>query len=113
MNACAILASSLPPLTRMGAHMLLCEARDGRKPITPGSIPSWFNPSDWHPWPVLSIADGEIHIIAINSARKGALRRLIEGAASVGLSPVIVEPMGLTMPAIMTKWGWVRTVAGE
>lgn len=98
----------------MGAHMLECERRDGREPITPENCPKWVNISDWSPWPVLSITDGELHIIAINAVGPhGSLRRLIDGASGAGLSPVIVEPMGHAMPAILAKWGWKRSVVGE
>lgn len=108
------LAQPLPPLSAMGAHMLACEARDGREPITPENSPDWFDPSDWNPWPVLAVADGELHIIAVNAAgRKGALRRLIDSAKGAGLSPVIVEPMGPTMPAILERWGWSSRTVGE
>lgn len=113
MSGCHILADPIPPLSQMGAHMLACELRDGREPVTPNACPDWVNISDWHPWPVLAISNGELHIIAVNSIRKGALRRLIVGAATAGLSPVIVEPMGRTMPAIMAKWGWICTTLGE
>lgn len=109
----SILAQPLPQLSPMGAHMLECERREGREPITPDNYPAWLQLSDWSPWPVLSIANDELHIIAINAVgRKGALRRLIDGAATAGLCAVIVEPMG-AMPAILAKWGWQRRVVGK
>jgi hypothetical protein len=97
----------------MGDLMLQAEAEEGREPIWPRCKPEWLIADDWDPWPVLSIKDNELHIIAIASARKGAFRRLIEGAATAGLSPVVVCPMGQIMPAIMAKWGWRETVVGE
>lgn len=106
------LANPLPRLSPMGAHMLDCEAREGRTPIMPGNAPDWLNADDWNPWPVLAVANGELHIIAVNAARKGALTRLIAGARSAGLSPVIVEPMGPAMPGILAKWGWKRRAVG-
>jgi hypothetical protein len=111
---CSILSDPAPLVTPMCAHMLECERRDGRSPITPDNCPAWINTADWRPWPVLSIANGELHIVAVNAAveGQGALKRLIAGAIANDLTPVIVEPMGATMPAILRKWGWSCTVSG-
>lgn len=99
------------PISPITMHMLAGEAREGRQPIYPGMAP-WLDPTDWHGWPVLAIADGELHIIAIWSARVGALTRLIAGGRSAGLSPVIVEPMG-DMVAILDRWGWQSRTVGK
>lgn len=101
-----------PVMTSMGKHMLECEARDGRAPIWPHSAPAWLRPQDWIGWPVLSIANGELHIVAVLSAGLGGLTRLIQGARAAGLSPVIVEPMGV-MPGVLRRWGWQCTVIGD
>lgn len=113
MTVNAILARPFPPVTTMGEIMLAEEERAGRTPITPESLPKWVNISDWHPWPVLSIRDGELFIIAINAIRKGSLTRLLEGARGAGLSPVICAPMGPIMPDLVRKWGWVCTVTED
>lgn len=102
--------SALSPITMM---MLAGEAQEGREPIWPNNAPHWLDPSDWHGWPVLAIANGELHIVAIWSARKGALTRLLEGARAAGLSPVVVCPVGREMPAILKHWGWQRKDIGE
>lgn len=94
--------------------MLAGEEDCGRKAVWPHHkrLPKWFIPSDWACWPVLSYDKRELHIVAVYSAKKGALRRLIDGAAKVGLSPVIVGPLG-QMTAILKKWGWQETIVGE
>jgi hypothetical protein len=101
-----------PRISEMGHAMLMAEFEEGREPIWPQNAPDWVVAADWHGWPVLSIADGELHIVAIWSARKGALTRLIAGARTAGLSPVIVAPIGV-MPAILAKWGWQQRITGS
>jgi hypothetical protein len=104
-----------PYLGGMGAVMLAAEEDAGRKTIWPHHKrrPKWFEASDWRQWPVLSYDNRELHIVAIHSARQGALRRLLDGAAKAGLTPVIVEPIGHIMPALVRKWGWQMTISGE
>lgn len=110
----SILANPLPRCSTFAAWMLAEEDARGMTAIKPtDDLPEWFDPFDWSPWPVISYGHGEVHIIAVASAKKGALRRLIDRAAEHGLSPVVVCPLGLIMPAILTKWGWKETVIGE
>jgi len=103
----------LPRLSTMGALMLEAEAAEGRTPIWPRNKPAWLDAEDWEPWPVLAIEGDELHIVAISSTRRGSLKRLIEGAATAGLSPVIVCPIGPIMPAILERWNWKRTLRGR
>lgn len=109
------IASADPYLSAIGGIMLAGEAEAGRKTIWPQHKrrPKWFHPEDWSVWPVLSYDDRELHIVAVASARKGALSRLIREAGQAGLSPVIVCPIGLAMAAILRKWKYVREVVGE
>lgn len=109
----AIYADRVPPLSAMGAIMLDIERRRGLTPIWPNDIPPWLILGDWRTFPILAIDGAELHIIAVWSARRGALRRLIKGATGAGLSPVIVAPMGAIMPAILARWRWVRSVRGK
>lgn len=102
-----------PRVSEMGYIMLNAEAAEGRDPIWPSTAPAWVCAEDWHSWPVLSIANGELHIIAVWAARKRALTDLITNARANGLAPVIVAPVGQTMPAILAKWGWVQSFVGE
>lgn len=102
-----------PALTTMGEIMLADEALAGRNPIMPDNAPRWFDPNDWAKWPVLSIGGGELYIVAIESARKGALHRLLDAARKAHLTPVIVSPMGQIMPGLVRRWGWTCTVVGE
>lgn len=105
----ASLVERVSPIANM---MLADEAKEGRQPIYPSNAPDWFDADDWNGWPVMAISGGELHIIAIWSKRVGALTRLIAGARSAGLSPVIVEPMG-DMLAILARWGWKGRVVGS
>jgi hypothetical protein len=104
-----------PHCGAMASIMLAGEEDEGRRAVWPHHkrLPKWFDPSDWACWPVLSYDKREVHIVAVYAARRGALRRLIDRAAKHGLSPVVVEPIGPTMPAIMRKWGWQKSVVGE
>lgn len=110
-------ALDAPPLycSPMASIMLAGEEDEGRKGVWPHHkrVPPWFIPEDWVSWPVLSYSKTELHIVAVHSARKGALRRLIDGAANAGLAPVIVCPLGPAMFAILRKWGWQETIVGE
>lgn len=103
-----------PPAGNMAQIMLAGEEDYGRRAIWPTDkrLPGWFAPGDWSSWPVLSYDDRELHIVAVISARKGALNRLIARAREAGLSPVIVEPFG-QMLSILNRWGWQKTVVGE
>src|SRR3990167_4889706 len=92
-----------PYCSPFGSMMLVDEEERGRKAVWPHHkrLPKWLILEDWNGWPILSYDKHELHIVAVWSARKGALRRLIDGAAKSGLSPVIVCPVGPIMPVIL------------
>lgn len=96
--------------------MLADEAKAGRRPVQPGEpAPFDFPAEDW-PFPqVVSIDGDEVRLIAIRAAveRSGALKRLVASIRAAGLTPVIVAPVGVAMPAILRRWGWVGTVKGD
>lgn len=77
---------------------------------------SWLLARDWRPDCVVTQDRDrrEVRIIAIMAKDKGqgAFRRMVRGIMAEGFTPVVVEPM-LDMPAILAKWGWLRTDVGE
>lgn len=64
---------------------------------------------------VVSMLGMEIRIVAIEAVEPGAgaFSRLIAEIQRRGFTPVVVEPFGVTMPAIMAKWDWKRRVVGS
>lgn len=78
------------------------------------SEPFPFPADDWMDG-VVSVLGGKARIVAIHAHEegRGALRRLVNGIQAAGLVPVIVEPVGPTMPAILKRWGWKRHVRGS
>ncbi len=106
----------LPFVSLITWHMLAEEEAAGFEPLLPRKpLPKFVDLEDWTGWPVLSIdrTASELHIVAVAAARPGALTRLIAGAWSEGLSPVIVCPIGEHMHAILAHWGWERVDKGE
>ncbi len=100
----------------MAGVMLDAEVAAGRQPIQPGARePFHFPAADWSFPQIVSLDGGEVRLIAINADRpgSGALTRLLANICAAGLRPVIVAPVGLAMPAILARWGWVETVIGE
>lgn len=75
--------------------------------------PIRFSKDDWHDG-VLSFDEGrkEIRIVAIYAKRqrRGAFRALLSAIFSVGYEPVVIEPMGEIMPALLRRWGWSCTL---
>ena len=69
---------------------------------------------DWDPGTIVSALENEIRLVALLARRPGtgAMRRLVEAIKARGLVPVVVAPMGSTMPAIMRHWGWRKTIVG-
>ncbi|HEX8414030.1 MAG TPA: hypothetical protein VF637_09120, partial [Sphingomicrobium sp.] len=104
-----------PWVGNMALIMLAGEEDAGRKPVWPHHKrrPKWFHAEDWAQWPVISYDDHEVHVVAVSSARRGAFSRLVREVRAAGLTPVVVEPMGPTMPAILERWGWQMSVNGE
>lgn len=72
-----------------------------------------FSKRDWKRG-VISLKDGEVRIIAVEARtpRSGALKRLVKSIQDAGLKPVIAAAM-FEMPAILTRWGWVKTVEND
>lgn len=50
--------------------------------------------------------DARIVLVHAHEEGRGAFRRLVKSIQSAGYIPVVVEPVGVAMPAIMKKWGW-------
>lgn len=75
----------------------------------------WFIKDDWIGDPVVSIKGDEVRIVAIlaKTPGAGAFGRLIDGILAAGLKPIVVEPVFMTMPAIMERWGWRRRNIGQ
>lgn len=91
------------------------EFAKGFLPIEHGARePIAFPTSEWHDG-VLSRDDRkkEVRIVAVfaKDSGKGALTRLISSIRAAGYCPVIVEPIGLEMPAILLHWRWHKTMA--
>lgn len=91
------------------------ELAKGFIPLEYGAVsPMPFLKEEWHDG-VLSRDEGrkEIRIVAIFAKRdgRGSLTRLVAAIGRAGYQPVIVEPIGLQMPAILLHWRWHKTVA--
>jgi hypothetical protein len=96
--------------------MIVDEIKAGRAVVQPGCEWPFVIPAEDWTYPVVISHDGrEVRIIAIHAAApgNGAFRRLIDNIAAAGLSPVVVEPVGVVMPAIMKRWGWRGRVVGK
>ena len=73
--------------------------------VTPFAVPK----EDWRET-VISVVDKVAFIVLVEARRRrqGALRRLVTAVKEAGMCPVICEPIGLEMPAVLRHWGWVR-----
>lgn len=89
------------------------EIARGYQHVPVGSV-AWLSLNDWHEHDCVSINGNEVRLIAIAARRpgRGSLRRLLAAIDAAGLKPVIVAPMGV-MPAILARWGWVKTEIGS
>lgn len=113
--ASLILAHRANPLGGAGV-MMLAEAQSGRRPIQPGAtMPFAFSADDWAFPQVVSVEGQEVRLVLIEARQpgNGAFRRLIDAIQAAGFTPVVIEPVGVTMPAIMAAWGWRPTTAGR
>ena len=90
------------------------EREKGFVPIPYGSAwPVTFSDAEWEDGVISVDAErNEIRLVAIRARveRRGALRRLLGRIAKAGYQPVIVEPIGPVMPALMRRWGWDCTL---
>lgn len=86
--------------------MLDSEIAAGGTPYDPGP--------EWAPGVVVRRGD-EVRLVAILAKRPGcgALGRLVGRIKAEGLTPVIIEPIGPAMIAILKRWHWKRTVRGR
>jgi hypothetical protein len=95
--------------------MIQDEIKAGRAVMQPGSVwPFEFIEADWH-FPAVVSHDGrEVRIVAILALHpgNGAFRRLVDNITGAGLAPVVVEPVGVVMPAIMKRWKWRGSTRG-
>ena len=70
--------------------------------------PISFSRDDWHDG-VISFDAGrrEIRLVAIKARQqqRGAFRRLISVIHAAGYTPVVIQPVGHIMPAILRHWG--------
>lgn len=100
------IASARDHLGGIVGIMLDAEIAAGGVPYDPGP--------DWVPGVVVR-RDAEVRLVAILAKQpgSGALKRLVARIQAEGLTPVIIEPTGLVMPAILKRWNWRRTVRGR
>lgn len=107
--------AAMERLVRIGPTEALREDERaaGFDPVHPGER-EWFSAADWSAGDVVSVRKRIVRIVAIKARDpgKGAFSRLITAIAVAGLTPVIVEPM-FSMPDILTRWGWKRSVVGK
>lgn len=100
----------------MAGVMLQHEVDAGRRLVQPGTRePFAFSAEDWD-FPQVVTYDGrEVRICLINARDPGhgAFRRLVDAIQAAGLTPVVVAPVGETMPAIMKRWRWKRRRVGR
>ena len=89
-------------------HMEDCETEAGYALVRLGAIVPFPVPAnDWEAV-CISLDGKDVRLVLLQAKhqRRGALRRLVGGIVAAGLSPVIIEPVGNDMPAIMRHWGW-------
>lgn len=97
-----------------GDAMREAETAAGFYPVFPGEVP-WLSPLDWPEDIVISVSRTHVRIVAFYALRPrcGAFSRLIDRIIDAGLTPVVIAPVGETMPAIMKRWGWKRRIRGD
>ncbi len=111
-----ILAGAAKHPLGVAGLMIMGEQKAGRRCVQPGdAAPFVFPAEDWCYPAVVSVADGEVRLIAILATPpgNGALRRLLANIRDAGLRPVICEPVGTIMPAILKRWRWKRRIVGD
>lgn len=88
----------------------------GRVVVQPGAkTPFDFPADDWVYPTVVSHDRREVFIVAILAKEpgSGAFRRLINNITAAGLTPVVVCPVGVIMPAILKRWRYRCAVRGR
>lgn len=69
-----------------------------------------------HDWEnaLVSLNGSDVRLVLLHAYRRnrGALRRLVAAIQGAGLTPVVIEPTGSEMPAIMRKWKWKKRRVG-
>ena len=97
------------------ARIRQIEEKNGHHVLPVGVVvPFSFPAADWEPDAVVSLDGKRVRIVLV-SAREpghGAFARLVRNITRAGFTPVVVSPIGTTMPAIMKHWGWTETVIG-
>ncbi len=90
------------------------ETQAGRALVPLGATRPFPLPSTDFKDAVLSLADGQVRIVLVTAKHpgRGAFRRLVRAIISAGLAPVVCEPVGFVMPAIMKRWGWRESITG-
>jgi hypothetical protein len=123
MNASQLLSE----LSRIASHprgvigrMSDLEREKGHGIIPWGALgvtePIPFPEEEWHDGVITFDAKRkEIRLVAIKARvqQRGALNRLIASIRKAGYTPVVVEPIGHQMPAILHHWGWMKTLVED
>lgn len=102
------------PLRMLGVMMNL-ELAHGFRLVQPGHAPFDFAEADWPTFEQCVSLDGdEVRLVIVNARYpgQGGFRRLIDAIERAGLRPVVIAPIGETMPAILARWRWRCTVKG-
>lgn len=73
----------------------------------------WLDADDWDASCVVSVDHREVRIVAVLAKRHGSFRRLVASLEALGLTPVVICPIGPIMPAILAHYGWVKRAIGS
>lgn len=73
-----------------------------------------FSSADWDEDTLITMDGKDVRLILTNALHPGtgALHRLVASIQAAGLNPVVLSPVGPTMPAIMKHWGWKMHTVG-
>ena len=92
------------------ANMHRMEAMNGGTPMITGQTkPFPMPPLDaFRVVPVIHRRADDVRIVAIWFREEGAghFKALVAAIIAAGLNPVVVEPMGRSMPDILRHWRW-------
>lgn len=91
-------------------NLMRIEVGNGGKPIASGSVEPFPMPAldAFQCLPVVTQRGNDIRIVAIwfKECGVGLFRKMVADIRAAGLHPVVVEPIGFEMPAILQHWGW-------